>query len=82
MVRVQDPEILVTKGKHPQYSIRPFIDTFDQFGEPAKKQMRIYLGRVSEVTKRDAIKKKNEVMAKINRSQIVLQAQIPFRRVA
>jgi len=33
---------------------------------------------VSEIAKRDAIRKKNEIMGKINRTQIVLQAQIPF----
>ena len=77
-MRVQDPEIFMTEGKHPQYFIRPFIDTFDQNGEAVKKQQRVYLGRVTEIGKRDAIKKKNEVMTRINRSQVVLQAQIRF----
>jgi hypothetical protein len=45
-----------------QYFIRPFIDTFSQFGEPAKKQMRVYLGRVGVISKREAIKKKNDAM--------------------
>src|SRR4051794_20649626 len=76
VVRTQDPEIFVTKGKNPQYFIRPFIDTFDQNGEPIKRQQRVYLGRVGEVGKREATKKKNEVMARINRSQVVLQAQL------
>ena len=75
---MQDPEILATKGKNPRYYIRPFVDTFDQSGRPAKTQIRVYLGRLADMSKRNAIKKKNEVMARINRSQIVLQAQIPF----
>ena len=77
-MRVQDPEIFTTEGKNPQYYVRPFVDTFDQNGEPIKKQQRVYLGRVAEVSKRDAIKKKNEVMARINRSQVMLQAQLRF----
>ena len=44
IVRVQDPEIFTTEGKHPQYFIRPFVDTFDQNGEPIKRQQRIYSG--------------------------------------
>jgi hypothetical protein len=75
-VRTQDPEIFTTEGKHPQYYIRPFVDTFDQNGRPVKRQQRVYLGRLADVGKRDAIKKKNEVMARINRSQVVLQAQL------
>ena len=78
IVRVQDPEIFTTEGKHPQYFIRTFVDTFEQNGEPTKKQQRVYLGRIAEVGKRDAIKKKNEIMARINRSQVVLKAQIRF----
>jgi len=77
-VRTQDPDIFETEGKDPRYYVRPFIDTFDANGEPTKKQQRIYLGRVSELTKRDAIRKKNEIMARVNRTQIVLQAQLPF----
>lgn len=77
-MRVQDPEILETDGENPRYYIRPYVDTFDEDGRPAKKQVRIYLGRVAELKKRDAIRKKNEVMATINRCQYVLQAQMNF----
>ncbi len=77
-MRVQDPDIFTTQGKNPRYYIRPWIDTFDSSGNATKKQQRVYLGSVAEMNKRQAIKKKNEVMARINRSQVVLQAQIPF----
>lgn len=77
-MRSQDPDIFTTEGKNPQYYIRPFIDTFDKNGEPIKKQERVYLGRVGEISKRDAIKKKAEVMARINKSQVMLQAQLRF----
>lgn len=77
-MRTQDPEIFTTSGKHPQYFIRPFIDTFDENGEAIKIQQRVYLGRVSEISKRDAIKKKRTVMDRINRSQVMLQAQLRF----
>ena len=78
VVRVQDPEILETEGENPRYYIRPYVDTFDENGHPAKRQVRIYLGRVAEMKKRDAIKRKNEVMATVNRCQYVLQAQMNF----
>lgn len=77
-VRVQDPDIFVTEGKHPQWFIRPFIDTFDREGNPTKRQTRIYLGRCDEIKKREAITKKNEIMARINKSQVILQAQLKF----
>jgi integrase len=77
-MRVQDPDIFVTEGKHPQWYIRPFIDTFDREGNPAKRQTRIYLGRCDEVGKRAAITKKNEILARVNRSQVVLQSQLKF----
>lgn len=78
IVRVQDPEIQTTDGADPRYYIRPWVDTFDESGSPCRKQQRIYLGRVAETKKRDAIKRKNEAMAKINKSQHVLQAQLNF----
>jgi hypothetical protein len=80
-VRVQDPDLFTTSGKHPQYYIRPWIDTFDQQGQPTKLQKRIYLGRTAEISRRDALKKKAEIMARINRTQVVLQAQVRFGEV-
>ncbi len=77
-VRVQDPDIFATQGKNPRWFIRPFVDSFDRDGNPCKRQERIYLGRVSEVGKRQAITKKNEILARINKSQVVLQAQLKF----
>ena len=78
VVRVQDPEIQQTEGESPRWMIRPYVDKLDENGNVARRQERIYLGRVSEMGKRDAIKRKNEVMATINRSQYVVQAQITF----
>ena len=80
-MRVQDPDLFTTSGKHPQYYIRPWIDTFDQQRQPTKVQKRIYLGRTAEISKRDALKKKAEIMARINRTQVVLQAQVRFGEV-
>ena len=77
-MRVQDPEIFATEGKNPRWFIRPFVDSFDQEGNAIKRQIRIYLGRCDEMKKREAITKKNEVMARINKSQVVLQAQLRF----
>lgn len=77
-VRVQDPTIFQTEGDEARWYIKPYVDTFDENGQPTRKQQRIYLGRVSELGKREATKKKNEVMDRINKSQLVLSAQIPF----
>lgn len=78
ILRTQDPDIFVTKGKRPRWYFRPFVDTFDQNGNPTRKQVRVYLGSVSRVGKREAISKKNEALAHINRSGVVLQSQLKF----
>lgn len=78
-MRVQNPDILKTGGSNPRWYIRPYIDVFNpETGEIEAKQERVYLGNCAEMPKRDAIRKKNEIMAKINRRQYVVQAQIPF----
>lgn len=78
-VRVQNPDLQKTSGKNPRWYIRPYIDTLNhETGAIEAKQERIYLGVCAETPKREAIRLKNEVMAKINRRQYVVQAQIPF----
>lgn len=81
VVRVQDPDLQQTEGTDPRWYVRVYMDSFDEDGRPAKRRQRVYLGRVAEVGKRDAIKKKNEVLARVNKSQVVLQAQLPFGAV-
>lgn len=78
VVRVQDPDVFVTAGKHPRWFIRPFIDSFDSSGNPIRIQKRIYLGSVATMRKREALTKKAEILSKVNRSQVVLQAQLRF----
>lgn len=78
VVRVQDPDLMQTEGADPRWFIRVYVDAFDGNGARCKRRERVYLGRVAEVKKRDAITRKNEVLARINKSQIVLQAQIRF----
>ena len=58
----------------------PYIDTFDEHGEPHESATEafIWVAGVGDLSKRDAIRKKNEIMARVNRTQVVLQAQIPF----
>ena len=82
-MRVQDPDIFVTEGNHPQWfrqkrdgSVKP-----EATRTTTKRQQRIYLGRCDEVGKRAAITKKNEILARINKSQVVLQAQLKFDAV-
>lgn len=75
-MRVQDPTIMQTDGETPMYYIRPYIDTLDENGNMVREQKKIYLGRVGEISKRDAIRKKTEVMGKINKSQFTVQGSV------
>jgi integrase len=78
-VRVQNPDVLKTAGEKPRWYIRPYVDVFNpETGAIESKQERVYLGSCDEISKREAIRKKNEIMQTINRRQYVVQAQIPF----
>src|SRR5260370_28074952 len=77
-VRIQNPTVQQTEGASPRWYIRPYVDRLSPTGERSAEQERIYLGSCKEVSKRDAIREKNRVMATINRSQYVVQAQINF----
>lgn len=77
-MRVQNPDVQMTEGDNPRWFIRPYIDSFDDQGQPCKVQQRIYLGSCVEMKKREALAKRNEIMWRINKSQVVLQAQLKF----
>lgn len=78
-VRLQNPELKKTSGQKPQWYIRPYVDQLDaETGKVEARQVRIYLGLCEEVPKRDAIRRKNEELARINRRQYIVQSQIPF----
>lgn len=77
-VRVQNPKLQKTRGESPRWYIRPYVDRLSETGERTSQQERIYLGSCEEMAKRPAITEKNRVMATINRSQYVVQAQINF----
>lgn len=77
-VRVQNPKIQTTAGASPRWYIRPYVDRLGPSGERHAEQERIYLGSCAEMKKREAIAEKNRIMATINRSQYVVQAQINF----
>src|SRR5260370_35664882 len=73
-VRIQDPELQKTKGQHPRWVIRAWVERQDG----RRAQERFYLGRCDEVTKREAVKAKRLVMDKINQRQWLVAAQTPF----
>lgn len=75
--RYQNPTILQSKGDKPIWYIRPWIDVMNA-GKLGRGKKRIVLGPVAEMGKREAIAKKNAIMATINRSDYVLQSQINF----
>jgi hypothetical protein len=72
--RYQNPKLQTSKGRNPHFYIRPYIH--NPSGKP--RQERIPLGLCAEISKREAIKRKNAALEKINRRQMVVAAQINF----
>ena len=78
-VRIQDPKLQQTSGRRPRWYIRPYVDRLNaETGSIEGRQERIYIGPCAEVTKKQAIVKKNEILATINRRQYIAQTQIGF----
>jgi integrase len=73
-MRTQNPDIRLTKGARPRFFIRPYVDKLID-GRVERVQERIYLRATA---KRLAIQEKNDIMAKINHSKYVVQAQMSF----
>ena len=76
-MRAQNPKLQVTRARNPQWYIRPYVPVLTADGVRPRQQ-RIFLGLCSQVTKREAILAKNQLMDKINRRQMVVQSQMKF----
>src|SRR5579885_387322 len=72
--RFQDPKIKQDKRS---WYIRPWVDVLDG-GKVVRRKRKIILGTLSDIGKREAIVKKNQVMATINRADYILQSQVNF----
>lgn len=71
--RYQDPT--VQQSRNGSWYIRPYIDVIGDEG-PERRKKTIVLGP-SSIGKREAVVRKNSVMQKVNRSDYMIQAQIP-----
>ena len=74
----QDPPLEQTGARRPRWFVRYYMDVLGDDGERATVRKREYFGRVAEVPKGEAIKRKNQLLERINRRHYTLTAQIPF----
>lgn len=80
-MRFQDPALERSKaGKRSRayWFIRPVVPEINAAGELVRDRKSIRLGFTDEVTKSEAKKAKQAVMATINSGSIVIQSQVPF----
>jgi hypothetical protein len=81
VTRHQDPKIEKrTDVARPYFFIRPYIPVKTESGI-VRKQKRIPLGYLDEMTIKQAKVAKEEFMATVNAGKYLLQGQIPFARV-
>lgn len=73
--RFQDPKL--QQNGNGSWYIRPWVDAVTITGGPKRVKRQIVLGP-STMGKREAIAKKNQVMATINNSRYVVQSQVKF----
>lgn len=79
--RYQDPAIEARKDvERPFYFIRPYVPVITAKGL-VRKQKRLQLGFMDEMSKREAKAAKEQVMASINDNKFLIQSQIPFKTV-
>lgn len=75
-VRFQNPNILKTSGKSPRWIIRPVVPIIRPDGTPDRVQRDITLGVCAQMSKKEAEREKQRVMAEINGGQGLIQAQL------
>lgn len=77
-MRFQDPKL----EKHGKgivvWRIRPYVSVVTPEGNIQRVRKPITLGRVSEMTKQQALAEKQKAMATVNAGKITVQAQLPF----
>jgi integrase len=81
VTRHQDPKLQVRKDvPRPYFYIRPVVPVRTEAGI-VRKQRRVPLGFLDEMTAKQAKVAKEEYMATVNAGKTLLQAQVPFERV-
>lgn len=75
-VRFQNPSILKTTGKSPRWVIRPVVPIIREDGTPGRVQRDITLGVCAQMSKKEAEREKQRVMAEVNGGQGLIQAQL------
>lgn len=79
--RYQDPVIQErTDVERPFYYIRPYVPVITEQGLE-RKQQRIQLGFMDEMSTREAKEAKARIMTTINDNKFLVQSQIPFKAV-
>ena len=74
LVRYQEPPIKKTKGKDPQWYIRPYIDVLRRDGTLERERRRFYLGSVASTKRDEAQAKRRKALGIVNNGRHVLQA--------
>lgn len=74
-MRFQDPSLRKTAGRNPKWYIRPVVPVL-QNGAIVKRQKVITLGRVAEMSPKDAARAKQARMAEINGGAGLITAQV------
>lgn len=83
--RGQYPSVFKTEGKRPLWFFKARVDTLvsrDGARAVERPSERFYLGLVSEVSKREAMKLRDEILAEaINKPQVLIPSQVRFSEV-
>lgn len=77
-MRYQDPTIQRTTGENPRWIIRPVVPVIGP-GGMVRRQKVITLGMCAEMTKKEAQREKQRIMAEINGGVGIIQGQLLLR---
>lgn len=83
--RYQKPNVFKSLGKNPMWYFRARVDTLTSVGEKKsieRPETRYYLGYCAEIGKREAEKRRDEMLGDvINRPQVLIPSQVKFIEV-
>lgn len=78
--RYQKPNVRKTAARNPQWWFKARVDAITEEGTD-RIEKPYYLGFCREVTKREAEKKRDAILEKINQPQLILTSQVAFASV-
>lgn len=78
--RYQKPNVRKTEARNPQWWFKARIDSITEAGI-ARIETPYYLGFCNEVTQREATKRRDAILDKINQPQLILTSQVAFGSV-